>query len=296
MPASLGSRRSENPSTYFVQDRKNEKELARLTIQDRMLTAGMGGVLSEQPDPIVFHRVLDVACGTGSWIMEAAQTYPTMSLVGIDISQRMIKYARIQAETHHVHDRVEFHVMDALGVLDFPAACFDLVNLRLGTSFMRTWDWPKLLSELLRVTRPGGVIRITESEMGSQSNSPALTRLYEIGLCAFYRAGHLFTKEATGVTDHLARLLDQYGCQEVQTKAHVMEYRAGTPEGEVFCENMMLLFQTFRPFIQKWGCGSPDYEAIYRQALVEMRQSDFLATVNLLNVWGSKPMSKSQHL
>lgn len=40
-------RRSENPSTYMVQDRKSEKELARLTIQDRLLTAVMGGVLPE---------------------------------------------------------------------------------------------------------------------------------------------------------------------------------------------------------------------------------------------------------
>ena len=143
MPTPPGPRNSEYPSTYFVQNRKNQKELARLAIQDHALTAGMGGVLPEQADPSIFHRVLDVGCGTGGWLIEVAQTYPTMSLVGIDISQRMIKYARVQAEAHQVKDRIKFHVMDALHPLEFSPACFDLVNLRLAVSFMRTWDWPK---------------------------------------------------------------------------------------------------------------------------------------------------------
>jgi len=183
--------------------------------------------------------------------------------------------------------------MDVLHTLEFPTAFFDLVNLRFGVSFLRTWDWLKLLSELLRVTRPGGVVRVTECEIGSQSNSPALMRLDEMIRCAFYRAGHLFTEETTGVTDHLARLLDQYRCQQVQTKAYAMEYRAGTVEGEAYCEDMTLLFQTTRPFIQKWGCAGQDYDAIYQQALKEMRQPDFHATWNLLTAWGSKPRPKS---
>src|SRR6266849_9236521 len=90
--------RQEHPSTYFVQDRSNEEELTRLQIQDQMLTAGMGGVLPEQPDPLIFQRVLDVGCGTGGWLIEAAKTYPALSLlVGVDVSSLMIEYARAQA-------------------------------------------------------------------------------------------------------------------------------------------------------------------------------------------------------
>src|SRR4051794_22352854 len=82
MATPFDPRVNDNPSTYFVQDRKNKKELTRLVIQDQMVTAEMGGVLPEQADPAVFGRVLDVACGIGNWIIEAAKTYPTMSLVG----------------------------------------------------------------------------------------------------------------------------------------------------------------------------------------------------------------------
>jgi ubiquinone/menaquinone biosynthesis C-methylase UbiE len=278
----------ESPSTYFVQDRRNKNELTRLALQDQMITIGMGGVLPEQCDPTVFRRVLDVGCGTGGWLIGAAKTYPTMSLVGIDISQRMIKHAYTQAEAHQVGDRVEFYIMDALDKLDFPAAFFDLVSLRLSISFVRTWDWPKLLRELLRVTRPGGVVRVTESEVVFQSNSPALTQLCEMSLRALFRAGRLFEEESAGLVSHLAQLLDQCGCQQVQTKAHAIEYRAGTAEGENFCKDIMLAFQVLHPFLEKRGCTSKDYGAIYHNALKEMRQPDFLATVNLLTAWGSK--------
>jgi ubiquinone/menaquinone biosynthesis C-methylase UbiE len=257
------------------------------------MTATMGGVLSEQADPTKFYRVLDVGCGPGGWVIKTAQTYPAISLVGIDINKEMIKYARAQAEANQVHDRVEFRAMDALLALEFPSASFDLVNQRLGFSFLRTWDWPKMLSELLRVTLPGGIVRLTEPEFMPPNSSPALTQLFEMLQCALYRAGHLFTQKSLGLIDDLPRLLNQYGCEQVQTKIHTREYRAGTEEGEDFYEDWMLCFQTVRPFIQKWGCFSQNYEVIYQQALDEMHQPDFLATINLLTTWGSKPRPKS---
>ncbi len=280
--------------TYFVQDRENEEELLRVANQDRLVTASMGGVLPEQVDPSAFRRVLDVACGAGSWVIEAAQTYPEMSLVGVDVNRRMIEYARAQAVAHHVNDQVEFHVMDALSILDFPDASFDLVNLRFAVSFVRTWDWPRLLSELLRIMRPGGVVRLTDEEVIHQSTSPAAMQFCEMLLCALFRSWHLFAQESAGLTAHLAPLLNRYGYQQVQTRAYAMQYRAGTPEGQAYVEDGMRVFQTLRPFLQKWGCISKDYDAIRHQALEEIQRPDFSATWHLLTAWGIKPRSKSQ--
>jgi len=214
--------------------------------------------------------------------------------MGVDVSSRMVEYARTQAATQGVSDRVQFGTMDALRMLEFPTDHFNLVNQRLGASYLRTLDWPKLLHEFWRVTRPGGVVRVTEGNMIAQSTSPALTRLYELALDAACRAGHFFTSESNGVTSELARLLHQYGLQNVQTRAYALEHRAGTAEGQLFYEDMRRMFRTLLPFFRKWTRVPDDYETLYQQALSEMQQLDFVATWGLLTAWGNKPRSKSQ--
>ena len=118
----------EAESTYFVQDRSILDEMKRLDIQDKMLNIQMGGVLPELADPTTLRRVLDVGCGTGYWLMETARAYPTIErLYGGDISGKIIAYARTQAESVGLAQRVQFQTMDALRILEFPASYFDLV-------------------------------------------------------------------------------------------------------------------------------------------------------------------------
>lgn len=277
----------EHPSTYFVQDRSNVDEMERLRVQDRLATASMGGVLPEQPDPQRFRRVLDVGCGTGSWLIEVAKAYPTIShLVGVDISKPMLAYARAQAEAEQVSDRVEFQTMDALRMLEFPSEFFDLVNLRFGVSWMRTWDWPKLLQEFQRVLRPDGVARLTEADPIVDSSSPALLRLNDFSVRVFAQAGHLFAPESDGLTSQLARLLEQQGFQDVQTRLRLNIYRAGTEEGRRLAEDMKLLFQVILPFWRRWMQIPEDYEELYRQMISETQQPDFTATGRVLTAWG----------
>ena len=282
--------RREHPSTYVVQDRSSTEELNRLQLQDQMLTASMGGVLPEQPDVTIFQRVLDIGCGTGGWLIDVAKTYPSMSLlVGVDVSSKMIEYAQAQAEAAGVSDRVQFRAMDVLRMLEFPVNYFDLVNQRLGISYLRTWDWPKLLQEYQRVTRPGGVIRITESDIITETNSPALLRLDQLLQQTLYQAGHLFTPERNGLTNQLGRLLRQYGFQNVQECAFALEYRADTPEGHLFHEDMKHVYRTFVPFMRKWIPVPDDYETLYQQMLSETQQPDFVAIWDLLTVWCNTP-------
>lgn len=274
--------------TYFVQDQQNEEEILRQVEQDRLVTASMGGVLAEQSDPALFQHVLDVACGIGGWIIEAARIYPEMSFVGIDINPRMITYAQEQAIAQQVNERVEFVVMDALRPLDFPDASFDLVNLRFALSFVRTWEWPRLISNLMRVVRPGGTIRLTEEQIIHESTSPASMRFCEILLHALFQSGHLFTSESDGLTNHLASLLRQQSDQQVQTQAYALRYRAGTPEGQAYTRNGARIIRTLRPFLEKWSGLNEDYNALSQQVYKEVHLPDFAATWNLVTVWVQK--------
>jgi ubiquinone/menaquinone biosynthesis C-methylase UbiE len=285
----------EHPSTYFVEDRSNQEELARLQVLDHLLTADMGGVLAEQPASAIFERVLDVGCGTGGWLIELAQASPSTSLlVGLDPSRTFVEYAREQARAAQVSDRVEFHVADALRMLEFPIHFFDLVNHRAGWSWLRTWDWPKLLQEYQRVCRPGGVIRITEGDFW-EGTSPAMIRLTDIFEKALYQAGHLFHPAPDGVTSELKRVLEQQGVRNVQTRSYTISHRADTPEGQHFCEVIRLGFRTIVPFLHKWTRVPEDYEAIYHQMVADMQQPDFVATMRLLTAWGTNPPRRGQY-
>lgn len=282
--------RREHPSAYFVQDRSSEDEMIRLQIQDEMLTTSMGGVLPEQPEPTRFKSVLDVGCGTGGWLIETAKTYPHIPrLVGVDVSKRMIDYARSQADAQHLSDRVEFRVMDALRMLEFPTHSFDLVNQRFGASFIRTWEWPKILSEYERVSQPDGVIRVTEADFLAGTSSSAFKQLNQLFLQAYHQSGRYYTPDGNAVISQLARLLSQYASlNSVQTRAYTLEYRSGTSEGQQFVENQKRIFRTALPFLRKWLRVPGNYEEMYQQMLSEMQQPDFVATWELLTAWGRK--------
>lgn len=277
----------EQPSTYIVEDRSSQDELERLRSLDQMFTRAMGGVLAEQPDPTIFERVLDVGCGTGGWLIELAKTVPSCRLlVGVDASLTFIKYARAQAEAAGVSDRVEFHVGDALRMLEFPNRYFDLVNHRSAVGWVRTWDWRKLLQEYQRVCRSEGVVRIVEPDMPFAPSSPANSRLTELSMQALYRSGHYFTPTIDGITGHLVPLLQRNGLREIQTRVSTMNCVMGTPEWQSLFDQGRLGLRTMPAFWRKWTRMPEDYEEMCRQALNEMQRPDFVATWNLLTAWG----------
>jgi hypothetical protein len=141
---------------------------------------------------------------------------------------------------------------------------------------------------LLRVTRPGGIVRLTDG-VTSQSTSPAYNRIIQMILCAFYRSSHSLTEEKMGVTHELPHLLTESGCRQVQTKAYTIEFVAGTVGGQNLYEDVRFGSQTTKPFFQKWECITEEYDAVCEQAMIEMQQPDFRATWEMLTVWGTKP-------
>jgi ubiquinone/menaquinone biosynthesis C-methylase UbiE len=256
----------------------------------------MGGVLPEQPDTSRFKRILDIGCGTGDWLIEAAKAYPALTkLYGIDNSSDLVNYARSQAEERGVQNghmeadpRLEFMVMDARRGLEFPTHSFDLVNIRYAESWIRTSDWPHMLPELLRVSKPGGVIRLTEGNF-VQTSSPSFDRLNRLLVQSYHRAGHYFAADINGITNHLPELLKQHGVQNVQTRIHTFESRGDTPAGRELADDMRLGYRTVEPFIRQWADVPDDYEDIYERMVLEMRSPETVTVWRVLTAWGTTP-------
>jgi ubiquinone/menaquinone biosynthesis C-methylase UbiE len=280
-------RRIEWLGTYFVPANDRKEEIARLLIEDNLLTTGMGGPLSEQVQPENLRNALDIGCGAGLWAGEAVRAYPALSIIGIDIWPDIIASAQNQAAARRKDGRLTFRVMDALEPLAFDDESFDLVNMRLGSTFLRTWDWPALLIEILRVLRPGGVIRLSEGNLAPQSTSAAFTRYFALLLSAEYNAGRLFDSSGAGLTAHLPHLLSNYGLRNVQSKVYPLIFKNGTPAGKL-CYDYLRRSHTLLPFLQKWATRPHDVETIYQQLLSDIQQKSFRATWNIHTIWGSK--------
>jgi len=69
----------------------------------------------------------------------------------------------------------------------------------------------------------------------------------------------------------------------------VLEYHAGTPQGDRFYQDVKLGLENIGPFLRQWLHQLPDdYLDLRAQILQEMSQPDFVARVNLVTVWGKK--------
>ncbi|HEY3992365.1 MAG TPA: class I SAM-dependent methyltransferase [Ktedonobacteraceae bacterium] len=278
----------EHASTYYVQDRANMQELARLIAQDRMMTASMGGVLPEQADPASLRRVLDVGCGTGGWLLEAAKQYPALEyLAGVDISGKMLEHAREQAALHQVQDRVEFRVMDALRMLEFPDHHFDLVNLRFGISFVRTWEWPKIIQEMRRVTRFKGIVRIADTDIITSTSAMLTHIMLDIGLPASIHAGNAFGKEPGSMARELTSLLSRQNFNLIHQQDYPIVYHAGSDMHHLFVEDISKMLRLAPDFWRKWIRVPDNYEELYQQMLREIQQPDFEASWPLFTLWSN---------
>ena len=275
-------------NVYFS-DPESGGEMTRLLSQDRLITKGMGGLFSERSDLSGIHRILDAACGPGGWALEVASTYPEIEVVGFDVSQAMIDYARVQAQARGL-ENADFRVMDIQKPQDFPDESFDLVNARF-INFLPAAAWPKLMQEFKRITRPGGTIRLTESEWWYFTSSPALENLNALFIRALKLQGESFTESGrfTGVLPMLGRFLLDAGCASVNYKSHAIDYSFGTEAYEGFRRDAAAVFKLFQPFIVRMGVATQEeVNQLYERMQFEMMKEDFRGIMLPLTAWGVK--------
>ena|SRR5438128_565777 len=110
------------------------------------------------------NRVLDVGCGTGDDAREiAALVGPTGTVVGLDASATMVAEARKRALATELS--IEFIEADALN-LPFPNESFD--RLRTDRVLVHLREPGRALAEMVRVTRVGGRVVVSELDFGTQ--------------------------------------------------------------------------------------------------------------------------------
>ncbi|EMD40176.1 hypothetical protein CERSUDRAFT_112386 [Gelatoporia subvermispora B] len=106
-------------------------------------------------------HILDLGCGPGTISVGLAQRVPQGRVVGVDYFPESLEKAREFAAQNEVKN-IEFVTGNALA-LDFPNNTFDMVCAH--QVLLHLADPVQALSEMRRVTKPGGIVAAKEGDM-----------------------------------------------------------------------------------------------------------------------------------
>ncbi|MDH3627306.1 MAG: methyltransferase domain-containing protein [Acidobacteriota bacterium] len=131
-------------------------------------------------------QVLDVGCGTGEFIRRLGEPRPGGTYLGIDLIKPHLEIARQNCVA--LGDRARFMVGDAFD-LDLESDRFDLTVNRHMLQSIPTPE--RVVSELIRVTRPGGRLHLLVEDYAMIHFHPVdgdTDRFFHQGAIAFGRA------------------------------------------------------------------------------------------------------------
>ncbi len=136
-------------------------------------------------------RVLEIGCGTGRNLIEAASRYPDARYFGIDISTEMLATARHNIERARLGDRISVARGDAADfdpVVLFAEAQFEHIFMSYCLSMIP--DWQTALESAMARLASGGQLHIVD--FGGQTDLP---RWFRAGLRGWLSQFHVTPRD-----------------------------------------------------------------------------------------------------
>lgn len=135
-----------------------------------------GEMLTHTPE-----KILDIATGTGDVAFALHKRYPNARIVGIDLSEGMLKIARkkLSSKDPYTKRLMSFRQADSLK-MDFEDDEFDMITVAYGVRNFENLH--QGYSEMLRVLKPDGVICVIELSQPIDTVPLAGYRLYTRGI------------------------------------------------------------------------------------------------------------------
>jgi SAM-dependent methyltransferase len=202
---------------------------------------------------------IDVGCGVlGVVHVLAERIGRTGRVVGLDREPRMIESGRELAAQQDL--AVEFIEADATAT-GLDDRSFDLVHAR--TLLLNVQNPQQIVAEMVRITRPGGVVVVQEPDAGAWSCDPphpAFDILRAAILRAYRRTGRDFN-----IGRRIARMLRDAGLGDVQVRATARV----THPGEYYQTFVLTVSGLARDVIVDFGELTADELDSYTAALRE---------------------------
>ncbi len=225
-------------------------------------------------------HVLDVACGSGSWVLDMAHNYRDISFFGVDSDPAMIRYARSSASISNRND-VLFAVGNMHALSPRLDACFDIVHARFIKEATAMRQWPTLLAGLLHLCRPGGYVILTECDYPVTS-STACQHLFELLQQAIADIGGT-PKLPTGIE----ALASNSGWREVKSSVTPIALSAQTLAYTTLLSQLEPLLSLAEQFLRRI-CSKAAFACLKRTVIAELYDETFSAIWSLTTLVGRK--------
>lgn len=250
-------------------------EVNRLDLQHYALREALGAnFLAPVHRP---QAVLDAGTGTGRWALDLGQLFPHALIVGLDSAVRPDE-GRPGGLAF-----VQGNIVDGL---PFPDASFDFVHQRLLRAGLPLRAWPAAVAELVRVTRPGGLVELVEVRNGVRPSGPATRRLFSL-LLRMCEAMELDVEGPPGLA--LDRFLGDAGIHPVRSRyVDVPTGEWGGRMGSFMASNVRHMFSGLAPvFEDRFQVPAAETLRLVREMLQEFER--FRSQSTFAYLWGRKP-------
>ena len=153
--------------------------------------------------------ILDIATGTGDFAILSAKELRPQRMIGIDISEGMMKIGQKKVEAEGLQHIVSFKKDDCTH-LSFDDNSFDAVTAAFGIRNFQNLD--QGLSEMYRVLRPNGHLSIVELTTPVSFPMKQLFKLYSHTMLPVY--GKVISKD-TSAYSYLTKTIEAFPQGEV---------------------------------------------------------------------------------
>ncbi len=153
--------------------------------------------------------MLDVATGTADFAIEAARRLAPRELLGVDLSEGMMRVGREKVEKAGLSDVIRLEKADCLA-LPMPDNTYDAITVAYGVRNFS--DLERGLGEMLRVLRPGG--RLVIIELTAPRRFPMRQLFWLYSHCLMPLLGRLISRDSQAYT-YLPRSMEAFPQGEV---------------------------------------------------------------------------------
>ncbi len=266
-------------ATCSIIDPAGPAERPRHAFLARLLT----NTLPQLPPPRIVEgdvtRVLDLASRGGDWALAAALAHPDCEFTGVDRCRALVDAASERAAREPLPNASFRHADVLEPPLPFPDQRFDLVHAGFLASFLPGREsWHSLLRECVRITRPGGAIRLVEC-IAVEANSRACHTL-----CAAYQQAllHAGLRPALPCISYPQRrlwldgLLTEVGCVRIVSQGKFIDWTCDRERLTDIGGYLLLTLRLLQPFLLAQGViDEEEFEQHYQSLGNEIGRGSF---------------------